>query len=196
MIRSPLGIAFIGAFAVFSSVSDARAQFFGNPAGLAPDTPGAETANPAPNHANNQDRLFVRQATIGGHAEVELGKLASRRASTDAVKEFGERMVADHSKGNERLTSVARGLNPNAPKELDAEHQRIRTILNEKSGKDFDIAYLTAQIQDHQKTANLLVWHISYGQNDALKKYATEQLPIVLEHLEAAKQKFAEITTQ
>ena len=32
-------------------------------------------------------------------------------------------------------------------------------------GSAFDHAYLTAQMQDHQKTANLRLWQLSYGQN-------------------------------
>jgi hypothetical protein len=32
------------------------------------------------------------------------------------------------------------------------------------------------------------------GQNDDLKKYAAEQLPVVLEHLDMAKQHLADLT--
>jgi putative membrane protein len=174
--------------------SAVHAESFGNPAGLSPDSPGLEASSPRPDHANSQDKLFVRQATLGGQAEVEFGRLAQKKGSADAVKKFGERMVDDHSKAGERLAGLARGLNPNIPKELDPEHRTVREQLTKTSGKDFDIAYLTTQIEDHQRTANLLMWEISMGQNEALKKFAAEQLPVVLDHLEMAKQHFAEVT--
>ena len=41
-----------------------------------------------------QDKLFVRQAAVGGRAEVELGRLAQKKGVDHAVKDFGERMVA------------------------------------------------------------------------------------------------------
>lgn len=39
--------------------------------------------------------------------EVAMGKLASERGQSADVKKFGERMVTDHSKANEDLTSIA-----------------------------------------------------------------------------------------
>jgi putative membrane protein len=165
----------------------AAAETMGNPAGMSPDTPGINAAKPAKNHANIQDKLFVRQMTIGGRAEVELGRLAQQKGVDQAVKSFGERMVADHSKGNERLMRAAKGVNGEIPEGLDPEHQTIRRELNELSGTDFDIAYLASQVRDHQKTSNLLQWHISYGQNDQLLKYSIETLPVVMTHLEHAK---------
>lgn len=176
------------------SATVVQAQTFGNPAGLSPDTPGMEAAKPAPDHGNVQDRLFVRQATLGGYAEVEFGKLAAQKGASDAVQSFARRMVEDHSKSNDQLARAGRGLNPNTPRELDAEHHTIRGQLDGLSGKDFDVRYLTSQIQDHQKTVNLLLWQMSYGQNEALKKYATDTLPVVMEHLEMAQRHYAEVT--
>ena len=39
--------------------------------------------------------------------EVELGKLATQKASSEKVKQFGQRMVDDHSKANDQLKQVA-----------------------------------------------------------------------------------------
>ena len=173
----------------------AGAQSFGNPAGLSADTPGIETGSPKADHANSQDKLFVRQAALAGQAEVELGKLSQKKSASDAVKQFAERMIADHSKSAERVARLGRDLNDNIPKQLDTEHRLIREQLDQWSAKDFDMAYLTSQIQDHQKAANLLLWELSMGQNEALKTFAAEQLPMILDHLEMAKLRYAELTS-
>jgi putative membrane protein len=170
------------------------AQEGANPAGMSPDTPGKEAAQPAPEGSNTQDKLFVRQAALGGRAEVELSKIAQKKASNASVREFADRMVEVHSKSNQQLLRVGRGLNPDLPKDLDPEHQTVRNELQKASGQSFDIAYISAQIQDHQRTANLLQWHISTGQNEALKKYSMETLPVVMDHLEQAKSQFAMLT--
>jgi putative membrane protein len=175
-------------------IGNAFAQEGGNPAGMSPDTPGKEMAQPAPEGSNTQDKLFVRQAAVGGRAEVELGKIAQKKASTDSVRQFAQHMVDAHSKNSQQLMRAGKGLNPELPKDLDPEHLRIRDELNKKSGKDFDVAYIASQLTDHQRTANLLQWHISSGQNEALKKYSIETLPVVMEHLEMAKEQYAMLT--
>lgn len=187
--------ATISALPLLCLCGAAHADTMGNPAGLSADTPGINEAKPAKDHSNVQDKLFVRQAALGGRAEVELGKLAQSKGVDDAVKQFGERMTADHGKANDRLMRLARGVNSEIPDGLDPEHQTIRRELNELSGEDFDIAYLASQIRDHQKTANLLQWHISYGQNQPLVNYAIETLPTVMAHLEMAKQEHARLIT-
>ena len=173
----------------------AYAQEGGNPAGLSPDTPGLETAKPAADHSNTQDKLFVRQAAIGNQAEVELGQLASKKAASQPVRDFAQHMVDDHGKSGDLLRKIGRGANANIPKELDPEHQTVRAKLDKASGKDFDIAYIGSMIQDHQRTANLLQWEITSGQSEALKKYAADTLPDVMEHLEMAQQQYAMLTS-
>ena len=173
----------------------ASAQEGGNPAGLSPDTPGLETAKPAPDHSNTQDKLFLRQAALGNQAEVELGKLASKKAESTPVRDFAQHMVEDHSKSGDLLRKAGRGVNQNIPKELDPEHQAVRAKLDKASGREFDIQYMGSMIQDHQRTANLLQWQITNGQSEPLKKYAADTLPDVMEHLEMAKQQYAMLTS-
>ena len=49
------------------------------------------------------DKKFVMDAAVGGMAEVELGKLAAEKATNPEVKQFGQRMVDDHTKANDEL---------------------------------------------------------------------------------------------
>ena len=53
------------------------------------------------------DQKFVKKAAQGGMAEVELGKLATQKASSDDVKKIGQRMVDDHTKANDQLKQIA-----------------------------------------------------------------------------------------
>ena len=172
----------------------AIAQTMPNAGFIEPNTPGMETGKLAPNHPSGADKLFIRQAALGGRAEVELGELAQQKGNS-AVRDFGKRMVSDHSKANDQLMHLAKDADASIPKAPDPEHKRIRDELNKASGKDFDLAYLASQIQDHQKTVNLLLWEISFGQSAALTKYAADTLPTVMEHLELAKQQHAALTS-
>jgi len=185
MIRTLIGcISFV-------ACGCAVAQVTGNPAGLSPDTPGTESAKPAPDAANNQDKLFVRQASLGNRAEVDLAKLAATKGTSPGVKSFAKRMQNDHGESLDRLSKAHKGVKMDMPRDLDPEHQRVRSELDKLSGAPFDRAYLTAQVQDHQRTANLLLWHLSYGQNAELVRYSADTLPVVLDHLEQAKRELA-----
>lgn len=155
----------------------------GNPAGVAPDTRQSEPGKPAPHQTNVQDQLFAQQAALGGLAEVALGRLADRKAHNGAVKEFGRLMVDDHGKANEKLMALAKAANIPLPSEPDPEHKAVQARLEKLSGAQFDAAYLEAQMQDHQKTAQLLQWEINSGQDAQLQRFAAETLPTVLGHL-------------
>jgi putative membrane protein len=158
----------------------------GNPAGMTPGT--------GPHQPNHADRLFVRAAAIGGMAEVELGKLAEQKGDGDAVKDFAQRMVEDHTKANERLMSLAKQNDIAVPDELDQEHEAMRDRLEKMSGVEFDRAYIQGQVVDHQKTAQLLEYEIGSGQDAQLRSLASETLPVVLQHLRMARDVEARMT--
>jgi putative membrane protein len=135
--------------------------------------------------------LFVRQATLGNRAEIELAKQAAGKSGTQSIKDFASRMQAEHTSSGDKLQRVGKPTRVEVPRDLDPEHQRIRDELGKLSGAEYDKAYLRAQMQDHAKTANLLIWHLSYGQNADLLRYSTETLPTVLGHLEHAKREYS-----
>ena len=175
---------------IICAVPAAFAQQTGNPAVMAPDTPKTAIAQPPPDHPNTADQLFTRQLLIGGQAEMDLGKLAGERAQSDAVKQFAKRMVEDHGKGTARLDALAKANRADRPKSAaaDPDAQAVRAQLEKLRGADFDTAYIAAQVGDHQKTVQLLEHEIGSGQDVKVKDYAKENLPIVMRHLEMARQ--------
>ena len=46
------------------------------------------------------DKKFLHKAAEGGMTEIKLGELASQKASRDDVKQFGQKMVTDHTQLN------------------------------------------------------------------------------------------------
>ncbi|NOJ47462.1 DUF4142 domain-containing protein [Bradyrhizobium archetypum] len=176
-------------------VSSAFAQI-GNPAGADPGTRQAAPGVPAPHQTNTQDQLFAQQVGSGGMAEVVLGRLADRKAQNRAVKEFGQLMVQDHGKANDKLAALAKSADIPLPNEPDPEHKAVQARLEGLNGAAFDVAYLAAQVQDHQKTAQLLQWEINSGQDAQLQRFASETLPIVLKHLRMAQDLAAQTAGQ
>jgi putative membrane protein len=180
------GFAIVSLLGVLAAVPAAAQPGTGNPAAMSPGTPQSAPGAPAPHQPNDNDRLFVHAATIGGKAEVEFGQLAERKGHLQAVKDFGRRMVADHGKANQQLMQLAQAANIPQPNQLDEEHKAMRSQLDKLSGVEFDLAYIRGQIADHQKTAQLFEWEIGSGQDPQLKGLASQILPVVLHHLETA----------
>jgi putative membrane protein len=114
--------------------------------------PPAETAKDA---LNQEDQTFVKEAGIGGMAEVELSKLAQKSENAD-VKSFADRMIRDHTKANQELITIATGLGVNVPEALDPEHERMQQKLQGLHGKAFDEQYMQGMVEDHAKVIKLL----------------------------------------
>src|SRR5438094_10232368 len=70
--------------------------------------PGPHRAAGPERDLSKRDMEFVKNAAIGGKAEVELGKLAQQNGQSQ-VKEFGARMEKDHSAADAQLTAIATG---------------------------------------------------------------------------------------
>jgi putative membrane protein len=75
------------------------------------------------------DHAFVTEAAMGGMAEVDLGKLASEKATNDKVKAFGHRMATDHAKAGDELKSLAASKQITVPPSIDAKHQATHEKL-------------------------------------------------------------------
>jgi putative membrane protein len=185
--RSALALILAGGAAA------AFAQGAGNPAGQPPMTPERAPSQPAPLAVNDADRLFVQQAAIGSRAEVELGQMAQRKGTSDAVKAYAQRMAADHGDGNAKLAAVARNSRLPVPGALDADHRTMAEDLGRRRGADFDMVYARGQVIDHQRAVQLYEWVISAGQNESVKAYASQTLPLLLDHLEHAQRLVAEL---
>ncbi len=69
------------------------------------------------------DKKFAMNAAVGGLTEVELGKLATQKGASDGVKQFGQKMVDDHTKANDQLKEIATKSNMEVPTALDPKHQ-------------------------------------------------------------------------
>jgi putative membrane protein len=133
------------------------------------------------------DEAFVMKVAKGGMAEVELGKLAVDKASSDAVKKFGQRMVDDHGKANDELQALARSKNITLPPGIGPQEQAMRDRLMKLSGPAFDQAYMKAMVSDHVKDVNEFKIESKSGQDPDVKAWAAKTLPTLEEHLKMAR---------
>jgi putative membrane protein len=139
------------------------------------------------------DRKFVQEALKGGHAEVELGKLASEKAANDAVKTFGKRMAEDHGKASDELKKLAQDKGVSAPTELDGKHKRLHDRLAKLSGAEFDRAYMDEMVKDHRKDVKDFQREAEKAKDADVKAFASKTLPTLKDHLKEAESVHAQV---
>ncbi len=145
----------------------------------------AGNANANSGHgAMTADSKFVMNAAMGGLAEVELGKVAASKGASDEVRQFGQRMVDDHSKANEELMRVASSKGMTPPSALDAKHQAEVQKLSALSGEKFDKEYVKMMLSDHKKDVGEFQKQASRGADPDIKAFASSTLPTLQEHLQ------------
>ena len=89
-----------------SNTSKATESTATSPAGAATASTTAPARGASDAKLAHGDRKFVEDAAKGGMAEVQLGQLAAQKAQSDDVKKFGQRMVDDHGKANDKLKQI------------------------------------------------------------------------------------------
>jgi putative membrane protein len=134
------------------------------------------------------DKKFVRDAAQGGMAEVELGKLATEKASSDDVKKFGQRMVDDHTKAADQLKQVASSEGIQLPQGLSAKDKMTEERLSKLSGEQFDKAYMADMVKDHTQDVTEFQHESHSGKDAAVKNFASQTLPTLEDHLKQAKE--------
>lgn len=134
------------------------------------------------------DARFAKDAAMGGMTEVEMGKVAVKNASSDKVKQFGQRMIDDHSKAGDELKSVAAKDNVTLPAELDAKHKAMVDKYAALNGTAFDRAYMRDMVKDHEADVAEFQKEANAGTNYDLKNWAGSTLPTLQEHLRLARE--------
>lgn len=162
----------------------------GNPTTANPNNPGVTTPDQLQQQQNGQmqDRDFVRSALEGGMAEVEMGKLAAQKGTSDDIKQFGEKMVQDHTQLGDQMKPVAQQLGVSEPKGLSKKDRSELAKLSSLSGAQFDDAYIKAMVKDHKKDLSDFKHEARNTQNPNVKQVAQQGAQVIDQHLQLAEQ--------
>jgi putative membrane protein len=141
------------------------------------------------------DRTFIKKAAQGGMAEVQLGKLATEKGSSEDVKKFGQRMVDDHSKANDQLKQLAASKGVDVPTSLNSKDEATKDRLSKLSGSAFDRAYMQDMVKDHTQDVSEFKKASQTAKDPDVKSWAAQTLPTLENHLKTAKSVTPEKTT-
>lgn len=125
--------------------------------------PSAATPPPEPppaKEALSEDQI-ARVSELVNTAEVEQAKLAQSKAKSPGVKRFATMMIEHHGRALREQAKLVDRLNLKPDDsaiaaKLKADAERALDTLKNADAASFDVAYVTSQIDAHQKVLDLL----------------------------------------
>lgn len=136
--------------------------------------------------ANMDDATFMMTAASSNMLEVQAGNLAAQNATNAEVKRFAQMMVDHHTKAGQEQMSIASQMNVQLPTVLMPMHQTMLDKLNNKTGKDFDEAYMDMMETAHKMDIALFEAKSNNAQAPTVKAFATKGLPMLKSHQDMA----------
>lgn len=133
--------------------------------------------------AQETDTLFPVAAAQSDLYEITSSELALERAASEAVRTYAQTMINHHTMTTEQLTPIAEELGLTPPTETTAAAQLDIAYLETLEGAAFDTAYMEQQQVSHEAAVAAFEIASETAQNEDLRAFATENLPIIEEHL-------------
>ena len=139
------------------------------------------------------DAQIASIVVTANQVDIDAGKLAASRSTSDEVKTFARLMVTDHTGVNKSATDLAAKLkvtpqdNPTS-QSLKADGEKNLAHLKTLKGAAFDKAYIDNEVTYHQQVIDALdKTLIPSATNEELKALLVKVRPAFVAHLEHAK---------
>jgi putative membrane protein len=130
---------------------------------------------------------FAKKAYETNLKEVQLGELATKKATDKEVKNFAQTAIKDHKDANNKLMPIAKNKNVQIPATLPENEMKDIQDLKQKTGVEFSKEYIDKVVNMHEETVDLYKKASENLQDPELSNYASEMLPHLQHHLESAK---------
>lgn len=138
--------------------------------------------------ASDVDKKFVKAALEGGTAEIRLGQLAEQKSNSADVRQFGRRMVTDHTRMGDQMRQVAQQIGVVPANSISVSEKAVQMKLGMLSGDTFDKAYLKAMVKAHEDDLAAFNQEVATGTSPDVKHAAKVGTQTISVHLELAKQ--------
>ena len=157
----------------------------------ATNSPGADPTQPVP--AKDEvlnDEQIASITDSANTTEIEQGKLARLKSKDREILAFAAKMIAAHEEAKKNQDKLQlKTADSVLGNTLGTEAASTQNTLKSAEGKDFDKAYVDAQVSEHQKLLDALndklIPNAKYLE---LKAYLSQMVPHVARHLQEAQE--------
>lgn len=140
------------------------------------------------------DNGYYRAATYGANQEVTMGMWLSQLGTSQEVREFGTRMIQDHSLDYRALLDLGGLEGAEIPTRLRGKYKSQVKALLPFTGLLLDKKYLQFEVKNHTKYIAATQREIKNAKNANVQAYAAAALPVLEAHLALAKSTLAKVT--
>jgi putative membrane protein len=130
-----------------------------------------------------QDVNYLQTSISGDRFEIIGGKMAVQKGGTPQIKALGQRLVKDHSKSLQESLTEARKNGVKAPLAPTPSMAWELQTVGAMSGSEFDRAYTSLEVKDHQQDIEETIFEIQHGSDPSLMQSAKNELPVLRTHL-------------
>ena len=135
--------------------------------------------------ADKASQKFITNAMESDYAEIDVGKLAEQKGTTQGVRDFGQQLVKDHSENLDKAKQVASQLGVKDPGGASVTQKAEYLKLKVLSGATFDKSFAKGMVSDHQ--ADIKEFQKQSTKNDPAGQFAQDTLPTLQKHLQMAQ---------
>jgi putative membrane protein len=137
--------------------------------------------------ATFNDADFVKVASMANKDEITAAVAAQAKTTNADVKDFAQHMIDDHTKAGAELKSLADGKGWTVNDTCDVKHMRAIKEMGALSGADFDKAYATSAVADHEDAIALFKLASDKASDSDLKAFAGKMVPAFEMHLKMSQ---------
>ncbi|MEO8254144.1 MAG: DUF4142 domain-containing protein [Flavobacterium sp.] len=139
------------------------------------------------NETVENDASFLNEIAEIHLAEIEIGKLAMKKAIRPDVKKYAQMLINDHTKSLEELRALAIKNTITLPTSTLAIDVEKYNELDKKSGTDFDTAFINMMIEGHEKAVNRMTEISQKAKDPDVKLWTSRQVTTFTTHFDEAK---------
>jgi putative membrane protein len=129
---------------------------------------------------------FLRQAALTDNSEIQIGALAEARGASQAAREAGRMLQADHRASQRAAAPLMARYRLRPPVGVLPEARAEMRRLQRLSGRAFDLELATFNVAAHQRAIALFQEQARTGDRDTAA-FARQQLPVLRHHLQMAR---------
>lgn len=136
-----------------------------------------------------QDQAFLAQTAQNVHAETSAARMALGKTNHPQVRAFAQRMLDEHERVGQELSTLAASRNHEAPREPSLLQKGKEMVLGAMSEGNFDRRYVNQMgVEAHQSAIELFEKAERESRDPDIKAFVSKHLPALREHLQAALQ--------
>jgi putative membrane protein len=134
------------------------------------------------------DAEFIRDVDADHFLEIRLGRLAQTKGRDQAVRQFGRRMVQDHTTLQRQWTSMASRNGMDRKSGMGPRHRSKLTRLEKLSGREFDREYMTLMVQNHKDYLDYWRKEGRAAKSEPVRELVNRGIPMLERHMSEARQ--------